>query len=91
MSRPWPGLSPSESGVAEMLCSGRTRQEISTFFGVSPKTYDTHRRRLLAKLHLRNEVDLLRWAISLGLVVVNQLDPQAARVGIVDGRDGASL
>ena len=35
---------------------------------ISPRTVDRHRENLLAKLNLKNRVELTRYAIRIGLI-----------------------
>jgi DNA-binding CsgD family transcriptional regulator len=41
-----------------LLVEGRTSKEIARALGVSPRTAEAHRARLLAKLGARNSVEL---------------------------------
>lgn len=61
-------LSPRELEVAKLLASGDSSREIGLKLGISPKTSDTHRGRVLHKLGCRNAVDLTRLLIAAGLV-----------------------
>jgi DNA-binding CsgD family transcriptional regulator len=61
-------LSPRELEVAKLLASGDSCREIGLKLGISPKTSDTHRGRVLHKLGCRNAVDLTRLLIAAGLV-----------------------
>lgn len=61
-------LSPRELEVAKLLASGDSCREIGLKLGISPKTVDTHRGRVLHKLSCRNAVDLTRLLIAAGLV-----------------------
>ena len=63
-------LSPRELEVAKLLASGDSCREIGLKLGISPKTSDTHRGRVLHKLGCRNAVDLTRFLIAAGLVAL---------------------
>jgi DNA-binding NarL/FixJ family response regulator len=61
-------LSNREIEVLRRLASGRTNREIADAFGISIKTVDAYRQRLLKKLNLRNNAELTRFAIQNRLV-----------------------
>lgn len=61
-------LSNREIQVLRRLALGQTNREIAEAFSISVKTVDTHRQRLLKKLHLRNNAELSRFALQNGLV-----------------------
>jgi PAS domain S-box-containing protein len=56
--RPVVDLTRRERDVAMLLVEGRTSKEIARALGVSPRTAEAHRARLLAKLGARNSVEL---------------------------------
>jgi two-component system invasion response regulator UvrY len=62
-------LTERERHVLTFLAEGRTNHEIAKTWGISTKTIDTHRLNLLRKLALRNNADLTRFAIRVGLVM----------------------
>ena len=57
------GLSPLAISVASRLAAGLTRQEIGAQLGRTAENVDRIRIRLLAKLGLRNNVELSRYWI----------------------------
>jgi DNA-binding NarL/FixJ family response regulator len=61
-------LSMREMQVLRRLAMGNTNREIAEAYGISVKTVDTYRSRLLKKLDLRNNADLSRFAIQNNLV-----------------------
>ena len=61
-------LSPREGQVLVRLATGATNREIADELSISVKTVDTHRGHVLAKLRLRNNSDLTRFAIRIGEV-----------------------
>jgi two-component system invasion response regulator UvrY len=62
------GLSAREHDVLRFLGSGKSNKEVAAIFHVSPKTVSTYRSRLLRKLRLRNNADLVRYALEHGLI-----------------------
>jgi DNA-binding NarL/FixJ family response regulator len=65
---PIDALSMRELQVLRRLAMGQTNREIAEAYGVSVKTVDTYRHRLLMKLDLRNNAELSRVAILNKLV-----------------------
>lgn len=61
-------LSQRELQVLRRLALGHTNREIASAYGISIKTVDTYRFRLLKKLGLRNNADLSRFAIQNNLI-----------------------
>ncbi len=61
-------LSDRESEVLALIAEGHTTQEIAQMLVISPRTVDRHRENLLAKLNLRNRVELARYAIRHRLI-----------------------
>jgi DNA-binding NarL/FixJ family response regulator len=68
-----PGLlSPRERQIAVMVCRGASSSEIGAQMHLSPKTVDTYRSRLMAKLGLSDVPALVRWAVRQGLVPLDE-------------------
>lgn len=65
---PVENLSNREIQVLGQLAAGKTNREIAHIYGISIKTVDTYRSRLLQKLELRNIAELTRFAIKHGLI-----------------------
>jgi two-component system invasion response regulator UvrY len=65
---PHDALSDREYQVLRMLGSGKTVSEIAVSLGLSVKTVSTYRSRLLDKLEMRSNAELMRYAIENGLV-----------------------
>jgi DNA-binding NarL/FixJ family response regulator len=61
-------LSNREIQVLRGLALGQTNREIAESYGISIKTVNTYRDRLLKKLNLRNNTELARFAIQHRLV-----------------------
>lgn len=60
-------LTDREFQVMTRLAQGQTNREIARELFISIKTVDTHRASLLHKLGLRNNSDLTRFALQMGL------------------------
>ena len=53
-------LSAREREVLDQLLLGHHNRDIATHFGISPRTVEVHKARILEKLGVRNVVDLIR-------------------------------
>ena len=61
-------LSPREREILQLVAEGRTTKQIAAILGVSVKTADSHRSRLMAKLDIHETAGLVRYAIRRGLI-----------------------
>jgi two-component system response regulator NreC len=61
-------LSPREIQVLRLTALGYTSREAADKLHLSPKTVDTYRARVMAKLELDNRIDLVRYAMEKGLL-----------------------
>jgi DNA-binding NarL/FixJ family response regulator len=61
-------LSDRERDVLRLVAQGHTNQQIADRLFLSVKTVETYRARLMVKLGLRTRADLVRYALSLGLL-----------------------
>jgi DNA-binding NarL/FixJ family response regulator len=61
-------LSPREREVIQLVAEGKSSAEAGSLLGLSPKTVETYRSRLMSKLGLANVAGLVRFAIQQGLI-----------------------
>jgi DNA-binding NarL/FixJ family response regulator len=61
-------LSPREHEIFVLLAQGRKNRDIGAQLCISTRTVDTHRSNILKKLGLHSNAELVRLAISEGLV-----------------------
>jgi DNA-binding NarL/FixJ family response regulator len=61
-------LSDREFQVFRMLASGRSVSEIANDLNLSVKTISTHKARVMLKMNLNNNTELLRYAIAHNLI-----------------------
>jgi DNA-binding CsgD family transcriptional regulator len=66
--RPAGTLTPREREVTQLLAEGKTNWCISVILGLSVKTIETHRAKILQKLHVESTVELVHYAIRNGMV-----------------------
>jgi len=60
-------LTGREREVLVRVADGRTNREIAEEFGISPRTVETHRERVMAKLRIRTVAGLTRFVLEHGL------------------------
>jgi len=63
-------LAPKEQAVLERIAAGHSTKEIAAALGVSTKTIETHRRRIMAKLNLHSVAELTKYAVMHGLTAL---------------------
>jgi two-component system, NarL family, response regulator NreC len=61
-------LSSRERQVLQLVAEGKTTKEIAGVLGVSVKTADSHRTRIMRKLDIHDTAGLVRFAIRRGLI-----------------------
>jgi len=66
-SSPSSVLTPREREVLQLLAEGKSTKQIALSLGVSVKTVETYRSRLMEKLGLRSVAELTKYAIREGL------------------------
>jgi DNA-binding CsgD family transcriptional regulator len=65
-------MSPRERQVIVMVARGASSAAIGEQLHLSPKTVDTYRSRLMAKLGLSDVPALVRWAVREGLIDLDE-------------------
>ena len=61
-------LTPRELEVVKLIAEAYTNRQIADTLMLSEKTVESHRANLLAKLGMRDRVELVRYAIRRGLI-----------------------
>lgn len=61
-------LSSRERQVLQLVGEGKSTKDIATILGVSTKTAESHRARLMRKLDIHETASLVRYAIRRGLI-----------------------
>ncbi|MBI4526140.1 MAG: response regulator transcription factor [Deltaproteobacteria bacterium] len=61
-------LTPRERQVLQLIAEGKSTKEVAVLLGVSTKTAESHRTRIMSKLDIHETATLVRYAIRLGLV-----------------------
>ncbi|MBI4638188.1 MAG: response regulator transcription factor [Candidatus Rokubacteria bacterium] len=63
-------LTPRERQVLQLVAEGKTTKEIAKILGMSVKTGEAHRTRIMRKLETHNTAGIVRYAIRQGLIQV---------------------
>jgi DNA-binding NarL/FixJ family response regulator len=61
-------LTPRERQVLQLVAEGKTTKEVAMVLGLSVKTAETHRTKIMRKLEIHETAGLVRYAIRRGLV-----------------------
>ena len=65
---PHEALSDREYEVLRLLASGQTVGQIASELALSAHTVGTYRSRLMRKMHMHNNAEVTRYAITHGLI-----------------------
>jgi two-component system response regulator FixJ len=57
-------LTPRERQVLELITNGQSNKEAGRELGISPRTIEVHRARVMEKLGARNTADLMRIVLT---------------------------
>lgn len=63
-----PHLSDRERQVLQLVAEGKTSKEIATILGISVKTAESHRMKIMERLDIHDTAGLVRYAIREGLI-----------------------
>jgi len=61
-------LTGREREVLQLVAEGKTTKQIAKLLGVTPKTAESHRTRIMTKLKIHETAGLVRYAIRQGLI-----------------------
>jgi two-component system, NarL family, response regulator NreC len=70
-------LTSREREILQLLGEGHSSSEIADALVLSPKTVESHRTHIIAKLRARNHTDLVRHAVRLGLIELERPELEA--------------
>jgi DNA-binding NarL/FixJ family response regulator len=65
---PQESLTPRELQVLQLVAEGKTTKEVASLLGVSFKTAESHRTRIMEKLDIHETAGLVRYAIRKGVI-----------------------
>jgi len=61
-------LSPREREVLQLIAEGKSTKEVAAILGISVKTAESHRTRIMEKLDIHETATLVRYAIRQGVI-----------------------
>ena len=70
-------LTSREVEVLQLIAEGESNKQIAAELGISVKTVERHRQRLMDKLAIHDIAGLTRYAISKGLIEINVAAPKS--------------
>jgi|SRR5215216_941953 len=74
-------LSPRQREVLRLIAEGGSTKQIAHELGISAKTVETHRAKLMVRLDIHDVAGLVRFAIAVGLV---ELPPEGSEDSGID-------
>lgn len=66
-------LTPRQKEVLQLLTEGKSAKEIGAILGISPRTAETHKYKIMDDLGLATTAELVQYAIRHGMVAVDRL------------------
>ena len=67
-SDPFEALTNREREILQMTAEGKTTAEMAKVLSISPRTAELHRSRMMKKLGLHNQAEVLRYALKRGVL-----------------------
>ena len=61
-------MTPRQREILQLLAEGKSAKEIASVLGISPRTVEDHKYRLMESLGIENSAELVHFAIKHGLV-----------------------
>jgi DNA-binding CsgD family transcriptional regulator len=61
-------LTRREQEVLQLVAEGKSTKEIASVLGISPRTAESHRKRIKRKLQIGDTAGLVRYAVRQGIV-----------------------
>jgi DNA-binding CsgD family transcriptional regulator len=67
-----PSLTERERQVLKLLVDGYSNEEVGKILGLSRRTVEAHRARIMLKLNIHDLPALVKYSIRIGLTTVNE-------------------
>ena len=68
VSDPYDTLTSREREVLQLAAEGHNNAALADRLSISPRTVEVHRARVMEKLHLRNQTELIKYALQRGIL-----------------------
>lgn len=69
-------LTPRQQEVLKLIAEGQSTKNIAQTLNISVKTVETHRAQLMDRLSIHDIAGLVRYAIKMGLVSLEEREPE---------------
>ena len=66
--KPLDPLTAREKQVLQLIAEGKSTKDVASLLGISVKTAESHRTRLMSKLDIHETASLVRYAVRRGIV-----------------------
>ena len=63
-------LSPRQREVLQLLCEGNSAKQVADILGISARTVEFHKYRIMAELGVQSSAELVQYAIKLGIITI---------------------
>jgi len=80
-------LTTRERQVFQLIAEGKTNRKAAEALGVAVKTVDTHRTRLMCKLNIHDQTELVKYALRKGIISLRQDTTIRTTLPPQEGRD----
>lgn len=75
-----PALTKRECQVLKLLANGYSNEEVAQMLGLSRRTVEAHRARIMLKLNYHDLAGLVKYSIRAGLTGVNEHRPDSGLI-----------
>jgi DNA-binding NarL/FixJ family response regulator len=69
---PYETLTDREREVLQLVGQGHSNLEVGELLRISPRTVEVHRAKLMRKLNIKSQMDLMRYAMQRGIIPKSQ-------------------
>jgi DNA-binding NarL/FixJ family response regulator len=73
-----PPLTPRQREVLQLLAEGYSAKEIAAILGISPRTAEFHKYRMMEMLKVNTGAELIRYAIRHGIISTEMVESQTS-------------
>ena len=61
-------LTPRQRQVFQIIADGKANAEAAELLGISVRTVEVHRAQMMKRLNLKNQIELIKFAVQYGVV-----------------------
>ena len=63
-------LTPREEEICMLLAQGHSVKKVAKILNLADKTVDTHKSNIMSKIGAKNQNELIKWALLVGLIIL---------------------